>query len=117
MGPPDRIERKRRSSLRLTSEAGRGVFIREREPNRPAEIRGSDPTDGRVAVCWDGRVVTEWGAKSEGETTVVEEATDGAKGSERMGTGRSCDVRSRQRDREGGVAKLIRVPRRLKPLT
>ena len=43
MGPPDRIERKRRSSLRLMSEAGRGVFIREREPNRPAEIRGSDP--------------------------------------------------------------------------
>ena len=50
VGPPDRIEGKRCSSLRLTSEAGRGVFIREREPNRPAEIRGRDPTDGRVAV-------------------------------------------------------------------
>ena len=45
MGPPDRIERKRRSSLRVTSKAGRGVFIREREPNR-----WGDPTDGRVAV-------------------------------------------------------------------
>ena len=57
MGPPDRIERKRRSSLRLTSKAGRGVFIREREQNRLVVSLGFHPSAvaDLIAVGEQGR--------------------------------------------------------------
>ena len=82
------VARRSRSWPRI----GRGPFIREREPNRPAETRETDTLGGaadvrggrgpfmtesgpnrptETAVCWDGRNATEWGAKCEDATTVV----------------------------------------------